>query len=345
MRWTSAGVGGIAAALLAPPVASAGDAAAALARFPAEIRALAPLADGVLVAGVLPGERAFAARLDEELEPRWQRSFDACGRCGFLDATDLGPGRVVLVGYRDPDRSGREDGYLAVLDTATGGIVSERTVLTPSGGRLWAVDAADGLLFAAGEAWTHAGAGLDAWVLALSRPALQPVREWYLGDPLPDASADVLAAGDGVVAGGWLVAGQASAPDPDTGSLALDFRFARLAADGTLSGFGGFDDAATDRTVADLLADDADRHLAVVAARPHPDGPDALELVVIEPERAAACPRLAWRDGDRATVPDVAVRAADGSVLVAGWYRDPPADDPARGWIARFARDVAAGKR
>lgn len=385
------------AAMRSSVAATGGGEVPDLVRFPAEIRALLPLADGALVAGILPGERAYAARLDERFEIRWQRRFEDCGRCGFLDAGALEPGRAVLVGYRDAERGGREDGLVTVLDLVTGETLSERTVLTPSGGRLWAVDIAAGQVFAAGEAWTHAGAGLDAWILALRRGDLAPLREWYHGGPLPDASSDVVAAGDDAVAagwtfsatggrlggwiarfgteprplwrhdnaddptgafdvaaiapladGGWLAAGQTSTPDRATGALALDLRFARFAADGTLLSFGGFDDAGTDRMVVDILPAGrrtAAGHLAVVAARPHPDGPDTLELVAIDPDRAAAEPRFVWRDGTRATVPDTAVFAADGTLLVAGWYRDPAAGDPTRGWLARFPRTLAATGR
>lgn len=359
-----------------------------LARLPAEIRALVPLADGALVAGMLAGERAFAARLADGFTVRWQRSFDACGRCGFLDARALDPERAVLVGYRDPERAGREDGLVVVLDLRTGAILSERMVLTPSGGRLWAVDVASSQLFAAGEAWTHAGAGLDPWVLALRLADLAPLREWYPGGPLPDASSDVHATEAGAVAvgwtlspkggtlggwiahfgegreplwrhenaaeagrafdvaaiapladGGWLAAGHTSAADAHSHARTVDFRFLRLAADGTLVAFGGLHDATTDRMVVDLLADGPDtarRLLAVVAARPHPNGADALELVAIDPERATAAPGLRWRDGSRATVPDVAAHAPDGTLLVGGWYRDPPAGEMHRGWLIRL---------
>ncbi len=189
---------------LATPLAARQAAEPELARFAGEVRIVLPLASGVLVAGPGPERKAWLALLDSDLEPRFAHRFADCGRCSLLAAARLGEERVVLAGARDERGDGVEEGWVVLVDARSGEILRQRIVRPPAGGRFLAAAAGFGRLLVAGEMFTDAGAGLDAWMVELDPGTLEPVDEWRFGGVLPDAAGAVLpVAADAFIAAGW----------------------------------------------------------------------------------------------------------------------------------------------
>lgn len=189
--------------VLLPAVAAASEPAPVV-RFDGGVRVILPLPDGLLVAGPGRGREAWFAVLDPELRARSARVFTGCGRCSLLAGTLLGDGRALLAGARDPSGDGVEEGWVVLLDAQRGEVLAERIVRPPAGGRFLAAAAGYGRLLVAGEMFTDAGAGLDAWMVELDPETLEPRDEWRFGGPLPDAAAVVLPVGvDAFLAAGW----------------------------------------------------------------------------------------------------------------------------------------------
>ncbi len=190
--------------LLVSPIHAATPVDPELRRFPGEVRVLLPLDEEILVAGPGPAGKTWFALLDRNLGERLRHVFEDCGRCSILGGTSVGEGRVLLAGSRDPRAEGLDEGWALLIDVATGDILRERLLRQPAGGRFLAAAAGYGRLLLAGEMFTDAGAGLDAWLMELDPRTLDPLDEWRLGGPLPDAAAAVLpVAGDAFLAAGW----------------------------------------------------------------------------------------------------------------------------------------------
>ncbi len=190
--------------LLVSPVRAATPVDPELRRFPGEVRVLLPFGEEVLVAGPGPAGKAWFALLDGNLGERLRHVFEDCGRCSILGAAPVGEGRVLLAGARDPRAEGLDEGWALLIDVATGEVLRERLLRQPAGGRFLAAAAGYGRLLLAGEMFTDAGAGLDAWLMELDPRTLDPLDEWRLGGALPDAAAAILpVAGDTFLAAGW----------------------------------------------------------------------------------------------------------------------------------------------
>ncbi len=175
-----------------------------LARFAGEVRIVLSLPEGILVAGPGAERKAWFALLDEDLAPRLEHRFADCGRCSLMAAADLGDGRILLAGARDARGNGVEEGWVVLVDGRSGEILGQRIVRPPAGGRFLAAAAGFGRLLLAGELFTDAGAGLDAWMVELDPRTLEPLDEWRFGGPLPDAAAAILpVAADAFLAAGW----------------------------------------------------------------------------------------------------------------------------------------------
>ncbi|GBD43011.1 hypothetical protein HRbin40_00474 [bacterium HR40] len=205
-RWGLAGWALALSLLLWLPVVAAGRPLAELRRLPAAISALAMVGPRLVAAGTLPDGRPWLAAFDPELQPLWERRIDSCGRCGLLAAVAVDARRVALAGYVDFERSGREDGFLLLVDAESGESLASRRVLAAAGGRFLALEVAADRMVAAGEAVTHGGAGVDPWLVWFDARTLEPLREWQRREPLP-AGAAVLAAGsDSIAVAGWTLA-------------------------------------------------------------------------------------------------------------------------------------------
>ncbi len=352
-------------------------------RFEGEVRIVAALPDGVLVAGPGADRTAWFAILDARLEDRIFHRFEGCGRCSLLAAAPLGDGRFLLAGARDERGSGVEEGWAVLIDSGDGTVLRERVVRPPAGGRFVAAAAGYGRLLLAGELFTDAGAGLDGWMVELDPATLEPRDEWRFGGPLPDAAAAILpVASDSFGSAGWrfsaetgllggwvarfgaeprpvwrrlfdgetafdvavttrttagnlLLFGHDSRPDEEHRGLYFDLRAARLdPVDGRLREMVELRDADVDRMGIALLGGEG-RALALAVRQPHPDGPDALEWLALDVTQGFR-PLDLWRDGARATVPAALAVAADGSLLVGGWYRLDEGERGPRGWLRRF---------